>query len=65
MKKGTPQAVIDVIAEIARDTMLGAEAQGLAAETGAGVYWQDQAESSARIDADRANNAELNAILAN
>lgn len=65
VKKGTPQAVIDVIAEIARDTMLGAEAQGLAAETGAGVYWQDQAESSARIDADRANNAELNAILAN
>ena len=64
VKKGTPQAVIDVIAEIARDTMLGAEAQGLAAETGAGVYWQDQAESSARIDADRANNAELNAILA-
>ena len=65
VKKGTPQAVIDVIAEIARATMLGAEAQGLAAETGAGVYWQDQAESSARIDADRANNAELNAILAN
>lgn len=64
VKKGTPQAIIDVIAEIARDTMLGAEAQGLAAETGAGVYWQDQAESSARIDADRANNAELNAILA-
>ena len=65
VKKGTPQAVIDVIAEIARDTMLGAEAQGLAAASGAGVYWQDQAESSARIDADRANNAELNAILAN
>ena len=65
VKKGTPQAIIDVIADIARDTMLGAEAQDLAAASGAGVYWQDQAESSARIDADRANNAELNAILAN
>ena len=47
------------------DVMLGEEAQALAAETGAGVYWQDQAESTARIDADRANNAELNDILAN
>jgi len=65
VKKGTPQAIIDVIADIARDTMLGAEAQDLAAASGAGVYWQDQAESSARIDADRANNAELNDILAN
>lgn len=65
VKKGTPQEIIDIIAEVAMDVMLGEEAQGLAAETGAGVYWQDQAESLARIDADRANNAELNDILAN
>ena len=64
VKKGTPQDVIDTIAAVAKDVMLGEEAQALAAETGAGVYWQDQAESAARIDADRANNAELSAILA-
>ena len=64
MKKGTSQEIIDTIAAVAKDVMLGEEAQALAAETGAGVYWQDQAESSARIDADRANNAELNEILA-
>mgnify|MGYP001548657152 FL=1 len=64
VKKGTSQEIIDTIAAVAKDVMLGEEAQALAAETGAGVYWQDQAESSARIDADRANNAELNEILA-
>lgn len=62
--KGTPQEVIDTIAAVAKDVMMGEEAQALAAETGAGVYWQDQAESEARITADRANNAELSAILA-
>ncbi|MGB1147551.1 MAG: tripartite tricarboxylate transporter substrate-binding protein [Alphaproteobacteria bacterium] len=64
VKKGTSQEIIDTIAAVAKDVMLGEEAQALAAETGAGVYWQDQAESSARIDADRGNNAELNEILA-
>ena len=65
VKKGTSQDIIDTIAAVAKDVMLGEEAQALAAETGAGVYWQDQAESSARIDADRENNAELSEILAN
>lgn len=59
VKKGTPQEVIDVLAEIARETMMGEEAQALMTETGARVYWQDGAASAARIEEDRAKNAEL------
>ncbi len=59
VKKGTSQEVIDVLAEIAKETMMGDEAQQLMTETGARVYWQDAAESAARIEADRAKNAEL------
>lgn len=61
--KGTPQEVIDTIAGIAQKTMEGEEAQALMAETGAGVYWQDQAAALARIEADRATIAEFNAFL--
>ena len=43
--------------------MEGEEAQALMAETGAGVYWQDQAAALARIEADRATIAEFNAFL--
>jgi len=63
VKKGTPQEVIDKIAEIAKATMASEEAQKLMRETGARVYWQGQAESTARIDADRAKNAELGEII--
>jgi len=59
VKKGTPQEVIDVLAEIAKETMMSDEAQQLMAETGARVYWQDGADSAARIEQDRAKNAEL------
>lgn len=59
VKKGTPQEVIDVLAGIAKETMMGEEAQQLMAETGARVYWQDSTESAARIEEDRAKNAEL------
>ena len=59
VKKGTPQEVVDVLAEIAKETMMGEEAQQLMVETGARVYWQDAAASEARIVADRAKNAEL------
>ena len=62
VKKGTPQAIIDKLAEIASATMAGAEAQQLMKETGARVYWQDQAASEARIVVDRKKLAELNAI---
>jgi tripartite-type tricarboxylate transporter receptor subunit TctC len=62
VKKGTSQAIIDKLAEIASATMAGAEAQQLMMETGARVYWQDQKASEARIIVDRKKLAELNAI---
>lgn len=65
VKKGTPQEVIDKLDEVAAATMVSPEAQALMAETGARVYWQDMAESKARIEIDRGKNAELNAILEN
>lgn len=65
VKKGTPQEVIDKLDEVAAATMASPEAQALMAETGARVYWQDMAESKARIEIDRGKNAELNAILEN
>lgn len=65
VKKGTPQEVIDKLAAIAKATMEGEEAQKLMRESGARVYWQDQADSQARIEADRAKNAELGEIINN
>jgi len=59
VKKGTPQEVVDGLAEIAKETMMGEEAQQLMTETGARVYWQNADDSAARIVADRAKNAEL------
>jgi tripartite-type tricarboxylate transporter receptor subunit TctC len=61
--KGTPQEVIDTIAAVAAKTMASDAAQALIAETGAAVYWQGQEEAEARIEADRAKSAEINAIL--
>lgn len=63
VKQGTPQEVIDVIAEIAEATMASEEAQQLMAETGARVYWQGMEDSMARIEADRAKMAEIDALL--
>lgn len=63
VKKGTPQEVIDKLAEIAAATMAGDEAQQLMAETGARVYWQGTEESAARILADRAKLDELTQII--
>ncbi|MGA0236182.1 MAG: Bug family tripartite tricarboxylate transporter substrate binding protein [Alphaproteobacteria bacterium] len=62
--KGTPQEVIDVLAEIGKATMMSDEAQQLMAETGAAVYWQDTEESMARIAADSAKDMELAGIIA-
>ena len=63
--KGTPQEVIDTLAHYGKMTMESQEAIDLMNATGAQVYWQDQAESEARIVADRAKNAELSAIVNN
>lgn len=61
--KGTPQEVKDVLAEVAEAAMTSEEAKALMAETGAAIYWQNAEESAARIAADSAKDAELNAIL--
>ena len=61
--KGTPQEVIDKLAEIGKATMASDEAQQLMKETGARVYWQDMAESMARIDEDRRKSAEIAALI--
>ena len=61
--KGTPQEVIDKLAEIGEATMASDEAQQLMKETGARVYWQGMAESIARIDEDRRKAAEIAAMI--
>ena len=61
--KGTPQEVIDKLAEIGEATMASDEAQQLMKETGARVYWQGMAESMARIDEDRLKAAEIAAMI--
>ena len=63
VKKGTPQDVIDKLAEIASATMASDEAQELMAATGARVYWQGMDESATRIVTDRAKSAELDGII--
>ncbi|MEM6620415.1 MAG: tripartite tricarboxylate transporter substrate-binding protein [Pseudomonadota bacterium] len=63
VKKGTPQEVIDTIAAVAERTMAGEEAQTLMRESGAAVYWQGSDEALARIEADRATDAEFSQML--
>ncbi len=61
--KDTPQDVRDKIIAVAKETVLGDDAQALAAETGAQVYWMDAAESQARIDQDRATYQAIEQML--
>jgi len=63
VKKGTPQEVIDVLAEVTEATMASDEAQQLMTETGARVYFQNSADSMKRIEEDRVKDAELGAII--
>jgi len=63
VKKGTPQEVVDVLAEITKETMMGEDAQTLMKETGARVYFEDASESAARIASDRKKSAALNVEL--
>ncbi|MFL2823097.1 MAG: hypothetical protein ACJZ8A_03035 [Paracoccaceae bacterium] len=63
VKKGTPQATKDKIAEIAKASMTSDRAKELMAESGARIYWQDADASAARITADNAKFDELNAML--
>lgn len=61
--KDTPQDVRDKIIAVARETVMSDRAQAVATETGAGVYWEDVAESEAHIAADRASIAEIGKLL--
>ena len=63
VKKGTPQEVIDKIADIAQQVINSDEGQQLMAETGARLYWEGTAEANARIEADRENIAKMNEII--
>ena len=65
VKTGTPQEVIDTLAEIASATMASDAAKELMVATGARVYWQGMDESAARIESDRAKSADLDKIIGN
>lgn len=62
--KDTPADVREKIIAVAKETMASDRAQKLAAETGAQVYWQDPAESAARIEADGAKLGKIGELLA-
>lgn len=61
--KDTPQEVRDKIVAVAEKTVMGARAQQIARDTGALVYWQDAAESAARIEADIATVDRIGQLL--
>jgi tripartite-type tricarboxylate transporter receptor subunit TctC len=61
--KDTPQDIRDKIEAVAMKTMMSERAQNVAAQTGALVYWQDAAESAARIETDKGIVARIGEIL--
>ena len=65
VKKGTPQEVIDVIADVAQQVIASEEGQSLMAETGARLYWEGTDEANARIAADRVNMMKIGEIIGN
>lgn len=62
--KDTPADVREKIIASARETMAGERAQQLARDTGAGVYWMDATEATARIESDLAVSRAIAAMLA-
>ena len=61
--KDTPQDVRDKIIAVAKRTVMSERAQALAAETGAGVYWQDAESAAAQIVSDIEALDRINASL--
>lgn len=61
--KGTPDDVKAKIEAAAKAAVSSEKALQIGKETGAGVYWQNGAESMARIDADYKAAEELNAMM--
>jgi tripartite-type tricarboxylate transporter receptor subunit TctC len=61
--KDTPQDVRDKIATVAKAAVLGAQAQKVAKDTGAAVYWTGAAASTAQIAKDMATVDAINKLL--
>ena len=61
--KDTPQDVRDKIIAVAQKTVMSERAQQVAKDTGGLVYWQNAEDSAARIQADIAKVAAIEAML--
>ena len=61
--KDTPQDVRDKIVAVAEKSMMSDRAQAVAKETGAQVYWQNAADSAARIAKDIETVARIEGLL--
>ena len=61
--KDTPADVREKIIAVAKETMASDRAKQFMADTGALVYWQSAEETAARIEADSATLAKINAML--
>jgi tripartite-type tricarboxylate transporter receptor subunit TctC len=65
VKKGTPQEVIDKIAEVAQAVINSDEAKQMQAETGVRLYWEGSDAPTARIERNRKQMAEIGEIIGN
>ena len=63
--KDTPQDIRRKIIAVAEMTVNGAEAQQIAAQTGAQVYWQNAGDASAQIASDIATMGTIGELLGN
>lgn len=63
--KDTPQDVRDKIVAVAEKTVMSERAKKLAADTGAQIYWQDAAASTAQIKSDIATTDAIGKLLGN
>ncbi|MAG98620.1 MAG: tripartite tricarboxylate transporter substrate-binding protein [Alphaproteobacteria bacterium] len=61
--KDTPAEVRQKIIVVAKETVLGAKAQKIAADTGAQVYWMDAQASTGQIAKDNASIAAIGKLL--
>lgn len=65
VKRDVSQDARDKIRAVAMRSMLGDKAQRVAADTGAGVYWKDAAESQRQIESDRRTMQVIGGLLDN
>ncbi|MDD9822408.1 MAG: tripartite tricarboxylate transporter substrate-binding protein [Gammaproteobacteria bacterium] len=65
VKSDVPQDARDKIRAVAKRAMAGDEARQIAAQTGAGIYWKDAAESQRQIARDRDTMQVIGELLGN